>query len=155
MSAPARPRPHRRAVRQLLLGLVPLLLVGLALIAVLAVKLAAAREPLDGATASGVATVRSTGHAPDGRGVAVSLAGGRSGVLVLAAASDAAGIPPGTRLGVSYDPSDPPNRTAVYINGDAAHARVQDLVFGLGALVVVLVVTTALTVLRLVSRPRL
>ena len=156
MSAPA--RPHRRAARQLLLGLVPLLVVGLALAAVLAVRLAAARAPLDAATASGVATVQATGRAPGGRGVAVSLdAGGqdRRGVLVLAAASDATGIPRGTRLGVSYDPSDPPGHTAVYIDGDAAHKHVQDLVFGLVVLAAVLVVTTTLTALRFVSRPRL
>lgn len=158
MSAPARPRPHRRAVHQLLLGLVPLLVVGLALVAVLAVRLSAARAPLDAATASGVATVQATGRAPDGRGVAVTLdAGGRTrrGTLVLAAASDAAGIPPGTRLGVSYDPSDPPAHTAVYIGGDAAHKRVQDLLFGLAVLAAVLVVTTALTALRFLTRPRL
>jgi hypothetical protein len=158
MTAPARPRPHRRAVRQLLLGLLPLLVVGLALLAVLAVRLVQARAPLDAATASGVATVQTTGGAPDGRGVRVRLdADGqtRHGVLVLAAAADAAGIPPGTRLGVTYDPADPPGDTAVYIDGDAAHRHVQDLVFGVAVLAVVLVVATVMTVLRLLSRPRL
>lgn len=158
MSAPPRPRPHRRAVRQLLLGLLPLLVVGFALAGVLAVRLAAARAPLAAATAFGTATVQATGRAPDGRGVTVGLdAAGqpRRGVLVLAAASDASVVPPGTRLRVSYDPSDPPDRTAVYIDGDAAHRDVQDLLFGLVVLAAVLVVTTVLTGLRLLSRPRL
>jgi hypothetical protein len=158
MDAPAGPRPHRRAARQLLLGLVPLLVVGLALVVVLAVRFAEARAPLDAATASGVATVQATGRAPDGRGVTVGLdAGGqpRRGVLVLAAASDAAGIPRGTRLGVTYDPSDPPRATAVFIDGDAAHKHVQDVLFGLVVVAAVLLVTTALTALRFVSRPRL
>lgn len=158
MTAPARPRPHRRAVRQLLLGLVPLLVVGLALLTVLTVHLAGARAPLDAATASGTATVQATGRAPDGRGVAVTLdsdGGTRRGVLVLAAASDAAGIPPGTRLGVTYDPSDPVGHTAVYIDGDAAHHSVQDLSFGLGVVALVLLVAIALTAPRFVSRPRL
>lgn len=158
MSAPGRPRPHRRAVRQLLLGLLPLLVVGLALLAVLAVRFADARAPLDAATASGVATVQATGRPPDGRGVTVSLdAGGRTrhGVLVLALASDARQLPPGTRLGVFYDPSDPPGHTAFYLGGDAAHARAQDLLFGLVVLVAVLIVATALTALRFLTRPRL
>lgn len=158
MSAPARPRPHRRAVRQLLLGLVTLLVVGIALLAVLAVRFADARAPLAAATSSGTATVQATGKAPAGRGVTVSLDardGTRSGLLVLEAASDAAGIPPGTRLGVTYDPSDPPHATAVFIDGDAAHTHVQDLLFGMLVLAVVLVVATAVTVVRLVTRPRL
>lgn len=158
MSAPARPRPHRRAVWQLLLGLVPLLVVALALLAVLAVRLAGARAPLAAATASGVATVQATGRAPDGRGVTVSLDDGgrtRHGVLVLEAASDSSGLPRGTRLGVSYDPSDPISDTAVFIDGDAAHRSVQDLAFGLGVVAVVLLVAGVLTVPRFVSRPRL
>jgi hypothetical protein len=79
----------------------------------------------------------------------------RYGVLVLAAASQAAGIPPGTRLGVAYDPADPPGDTAVYINGDAAHRDVQNLLFGAVVVAAVLLVASALTGWRLVSRPRL
>ena len=158
MSAPARPRPHRRAVRQLLLGLVPLLVVGLALLGLLAVRLAAARAPLDAATASGIATVQATGRAPGGHGVAVRLDENgrtRTGVLVLGAASDASRIPLGARLGVSFDPSDPPGRTAFFADGDAAHARVQDLAFGLVVVAAVLIVATVLTAPRFLTRPRL
>jgi hypothetical protein len=158
MSAPVRPRPHRRAVRQLLLGLVPLLVVETAVLVLLAVRLDDAQAPLSSATASARASVVATGRAPDGRGVAVTVdaeGGTRQGVLVLADAADASGVAAGTELGVQFDPSDPPGHTAVYIDGDAAHHRVQDLLFGLVILAVLLVGTTVVTGARLLSRPRL
>lgn len=151
MTAPVRPRPHRRAVRQLLLGLVPLLVVEGVVAGILAVRLADAQAPLAAATSSGTATVTATGRAPDGRGVALTL-DSRSGVLVLGRPEQ---IPVGARLGVQFDPADPPPRTAFYAPGDAAHHRVQDLLFGLAVLAVVFLATTLPTVTRLLSRPRL
>lgn len=158
MSAPVGPRPHRRAVRQLLLGLLPVLVLGTAMLVVLGVRLADARAPLTAATAVARATVVSTGHAPDGRGVSVALQtdpAPRHGVLVLADPADAAAIPRGTALGVTFDPDDPPGRTAVYIEGDAAHLRVQNLTFGLAVVAVVMVVLSLVTGLRLITRRRL
>jgi hypothetical protein len=145
-------------VRQLLLGLVPVLVLGAAIVVVLAVRLADAQAPLSAATAFGRATVVSTGHAPDGRGVTVTVDDGgstRHGILVLADRADAAGVPGGTELGVAFDPADPPSATAVYIGGDAAHHRVQDLTFGLVVVAAVMLAVSLLTALRLISRPRL
>jgi hypothetical protein len=153
---PSEPRPHRRAVRQLLLGLLPVLVVGLAVLVVLALRLPAARAPLAAATASAAATVQRDGGAPEGRGVTVSFVDGdgrqRTGELVLRRPLDVA---PGTPLTVRYDPADDAEPLPVHADGDAASAAVADLVFGLGAVVVLLTVVTLLTVGRPLTRARL
>ena len=149
----AAPRPHRRARRQLLLGLVPALVVGLAALVLLSLRLSDVRAPLAAATSTATATVTATGTAPDGRGLTVTFpddAGAeRTGALELDRALD---VPVGARLTVQYDPSAP---GTVYTDGDAAHAAVGDVVFGLVVVAVVLLVVTGLTVARLLGRPRL
>src|SRR4051794_20361033 len=101
MTPPAPPRPARRAATQLLVGLVPLVVVGLVLVVVLAVRLSSARQPVAAATGSATATVVADGLAPGGRGVSVTFpdADGtqRTGVLVQQAAAP---IDPGTTLTV-------------------------------------------------------
>jgi hypothetical protein len=155
MSIPVRPRPHRRAVRQLLLGLIPLLVIEAAVLALLAVRLSATQAPVDAATQVAEGTVAATGRAPDGRGVAVTLDDGRRGTVVLESPRDASGVRRGTHLAVAYDPADPRDATRFYAEGDAAHRQVDDLLFGLTVAVLVAVVTTVLTVLRFLTRPRL
>ena len=149
MTPPAALRPHRRAAAQLLLGYLPLLTAGIVLLAVLAVRLSAAREPLDAATATATATVVSSNEAPDGRGVSVTLPGEagavRTGVIVLRDRQD---IPADAKIGVSYDPASPADDTAVYADGDAAHRAVEDLLFGLFATVVILLVVSGVTGVR-------
>lgn len=157
MTPPPAPRRHRRAVRQLLLGLAPVLVVGVVALLVLALRLPAAQVPLAAASSTAQATVTHSGSAPGGRGVAVTFtdqAGRqRTGELVLHRPLD---IPPGATLTVQYDPDEPATGTTlVFANGDAAHTAVSDLVFAVVAVVVVLVVVIALTVGRLLSRPRL
>jgi hypothetical protein len=142
-------------VRQLLLGLVPLLLVEVAVLALLAIRLSDAQAPLAAATAVDRAIVVATGTAPGGRGIAVALDDGRRGTLVLQAPDAARAVPRGARLAVQYDPSDPPAATRVFTDGDAAHRSVEDLLFGLVVAVVVLLVTTGLTGARFLTRPRL
>jgi hypothetical protein len=151
------PRPHRRAVRQLLLGLVPLLMVGLVLLVALAVRLGDVRAPLDAGTATATATVTAVGTAPDERGLDVSFTDAdgtaRTGVVELQQALD---VPVGAQLTVRYDPDDPADGpTPVHTDGDAASAAVSDVVFGLLAVLVVLLAATALTTARLLGRPRL
>jgi hypothetical protein len=142
-------------VRQLLLGLIPLVVIEVAVLVLLAVRVSAAEAPLTAATQVAQGTVVGTGRAPHGRGVAVTLADGRRGTVVLEAASDANGVPHGARLAVAYDPADPPGATRFYAAGDAAHRRLDDLLFGLTVAVLVTVVTTVVTALRFLTRPRL
>lgn len=148
----ALPRPDRRARAQLLLGLAPVVVTCVVLLVVLGVRLAAARAPLAAATASGVAQVISSGHAPGGRGVEVRIDDRRTGVLVLPQAQD---VPAGATVAVRYDPAGPVDATAVYADGDAAHRTVEDLLFGLVLVALVLVVAAAVTGRRILSRRRL
>ena len=156
MSTPPRPRPHRRAVAQLLVGLVPVLVVGLVALTVLAVRLPSARAPLAAASATAAATVTGDGGPPDGRGLTVAFrddAGReRTGRLVLRRPLDVA---PGAPLTVRYDPDDAGDPVRVHADGDATSAVVTDLLFGLLAVAAVLAVTGALTAARLYGRPRL
>jgi hypothetical protein len=153
----APPRPHRRAARQLLLGLLPVLVVGLVLLVAVSVRLGQVRAPLAADTATATATVTAVGTEPDGRGLAVSFPGAdggqRTGVLELERALD---VPVGARLPVRYDPTrtgDGP--VPVHTDGDAASAEVSDVLFGLVAVVVVVLAVAALTAARLLGRPRL
>jgi hypothetical protein len=157
MSTPTAPRRHRRAAGQLLLGLIPVLVVGLVALLLLALRLPDARAPLAAATSTAQATVTAAGGSPDGRGVTVSFADGqgreRTGELLLQRRVDA---PAGSAVTVRYDPADPgPDPVRVFANGDAAHGRLADLLFGLVAVLVVLLVVGGLTASRLLSRPRL
>jgi len=149
------PRRHRRAVGQLLLGLVPVLVVGLVVLGALALRLGDVQAPLAAASSTATATVTESGTGADGRGLTVAFdddAGRqRTGELELDRALD---VPVGAALTVQYDPDDPGSGT-VYTDGDAAHAAVGDVVFGLVAVITVLLVVTALTVARLLGRPRL
>jgi hypothetical protein len=156
-TSPPPPRPHRRAARQLLLGLVPLLVVGLVLLAALVVRLGDVRGALSDDTGTATATVTAVGTAPDGRGLDVSFTDAegrqRTGVVELERALD---VPVGARLTVRYDPADPADGPArVHTDGDAASAALSDVLFGLVVVLAVLLGTTALTTARLLGRPRL
>jgi hypothetical protein len=154
-SAPAAPRPHRRARSQLLYGLLPLLVLGVAALVLLLVRLSDARAPLTAATASGQATVQAVGQPPGGRGLRLAIDDGgrtRTGVLVLPGPS---AVDIGTRFPVAFDPRSPVDATDVHVAGDAADRRAQDLAFGVVAVVLVLVGTAVLTGLRLVGVARL
>jgi hypothetical protein len=156
MSVPSPVRPHRRAATQLLMGLLPLVVVGLVLAVVLAVRLSIAREPLDAATAAATATVVADGQPPDGRGVSLTLLGvdgaPRAGVLVLPEAGEVA---TGAQVAVAYDPGSPVDDTAVFAPGDAVHRTLEDILFGLAVTVLVVVAAAAVTGLRFLSRRRL
>jgi hypothetical protein len=154
-TSPTTPRPHRRAARQLLLGAVPVLVVAIVLLVALALRLAHERAPLAAATGTATATVTEVGGPPDGRGLTVTFPAEdgdeRTGVIELDRPLD---VPTGAQLTVRYDP-DAPYGSLVHTDGDAASATVSDVVFGLVAVSLVLLLTAALTLLRLVGRPRL
>ena len=155
MSTPTLPRPHRRAVRQLLLGLVPVLVVGVVLLVALGLRLGDLRAPLAAADATATATVDGGRSGDRLLVVAFADAGGeqRTGRIDLARAQD---VPADAQVTVQYDPRTPAGRVQpVYVPGDQAHAAVTGAVFGLAAVGVVLLVVAVLTGLRLLRRPRL
>jgi len=155
VGSPVRPRPHRRARSQLLLGLLPLLAVCAVVLTVLGLRLDAAREPLAAASEPARATVVRSGVAPDGRGVELAIDaadGERTGVAVFRQRVDAAA---GTEIAVRYDPGSPTGDTAVHVDGDAAERTVRDILFGVVAVAFVALLAGAVTGLRLLGRRRL
>lgn len=142
-----------RARKQLMLGILPLSVIAVVLLSVLVASLPAARAPLSAATETAPAEVVRSGVEPDGLGLEVTFTDvegiERTGVLVLARPAEVA---TGTEVGVQYDPDDPGN---VFAEGDAAHLTVRNLLFGVFWIGLVLLICLALTVFRLVSRPRL
>jgi hypothetical protein len=141
---------HRRPVRHLLAGLIPLLLVGAALLAVLASRYAAAAAPLRDATARAVATVERSGLGADRRGVELSWTDEhqvrRTGVV---RASGPGSVPAGAGVDIRYVPSDP---SRVYAAGDETEARVRDIGFGLVLVVLVLIIAVVVSVVHVVRR---
>jgi hypothetical protein len=154
-TSPTTPRPHRRAARQLLLGVVPVVVVSLVLLLVLSLRLADERRPLAAATGTATATVTEVGQPPDGRGLTVTFPAAdgdeRTGTIELDRPLD---VPTGAQLTVRFDPA-ASDGSLVHTDGDAASATVSDVVFGLVVVALVLLITGALTALRLVGRPRL
>ncbi|SSC24574.1 Hypothetical protein KLENKIAIHU_3190 [Klenkia terrae] len=149
MTQPTAPRPHTRARTQLLVGLVPVLVVGVVLLVVLALRLGTTQEPLARASATATATVSDVAD----RTVSVTFTDAdgadRDGRLELREAVD---IPTGAEIAVQYDPA---GGVVVYADGDAAHAAVQDVLFGIVLVALTVLVVGLLTGLRLVTRPRL
>jgi hypothetical protein len=142
-----------RAVRQMLLGLVPLVVLAIVLIVVMSLRLADASAPLRAATSTAEAVIVSTGLGVDGRQIAVEYTDGtgamQTGRLTLATVQD---IPLDERISVVYDPDRP---SVVYARGDAQTAVVDDLAGGLLIVTVILIAVSAVTVVRLVRRRRL
>jgi hypothetical protein len=157
MTSPVRPRPPRRAVAQLWLGLLPLLAVGMAVMLVLGVRLSEVNAPLADATEAAAARVVEAGHAPDGRGVLVAFvdAAGqpRSGLLVLA---DQVAVTPGTKVLVRYGPAQTgASPDPVYAAGDATTRAGQDIAGGMVIIAGLLVGAVVLTLVMVLSRRRL
>ncbi|MGY2079765.1 hypothetical protein [Modestobacter sp. SYSU DS0657] len=158
MSAPPMPRPHRRAGRQLLLGLVPVLVVGAAVLVLLALRLTELRAPLAAADATAVATVTGVGAPPEGRGLVLRFPGPGgtelTGRLELPEPQD---VPVGAQVTVRYDTDaladDGP--VPVHADGDAVSAALAEVVFGLVVVALVVLVVAGLTAGRLLGRPRL
>ncbi|MBA3525039.1 MAG: hypothetical protein H0T85_10935 [Geodermatophilaceae bacterium] len=142
----------RRALRQALLGLTPLVVIGVVLLVLLSLRLGPARAVIASATASTTALVTATGL-DDGRGIDVTFTAAdgsdRTGRLTLDSPQD---VPLDVRILIAYDPTDP---ATVYAEGDAATATVDDLVNGLIVVVLVVLVAVAVTVVRVVRRRRL
>jgi hypothetical protein len=141
---------HRRPVRHIVAGLIPLLLVGAALLAVLTVRYSDATSPLREATARAVATVQRSGLGDDGRGVELSWTdeqGVRRSGLVRA--SGPGSVPVGARVEVRYVPSDP---SRVYAAGDQTEEQVRDIGFGIVAVIAVLVGAVLVSAVHVVRR---
>jgi hypothetical protein len=146
---------RRRAVRHLVIGLLPLLVAGPAIIAVLAIRLAETSAPVRAATERATATVLRTGLGPDARDLEVAwtddTGAGRTSTVRPARSSD---VPTGAKIEVRYRPGDP---SRVFVTGDRTSAEIGDLTFGIviaGLLVLGAIAASAVHVARRLSVER-
>lgn len=143
----------RRALRQILLGIIPLVVIAVVCLILLSLRFAEANEPLRTATETADAEVVSTGLGPAARQIGVEYTDDdgqlQSARLTL---DDTVEIPLGAQIEVSYDPERP---GVVYARGDAVTSTVSDLVNGLFVVALVLLVAVVVTILRLNGRRRL
>jgi hypothetical protein len=140
---------RRRTARHLAIAIAPLLVIGIALLVVLAVRFARDSEPVRAATGTAQATVTSGGLGDDGTGVDLRWtdptgAARTSRIVVPRGAT----VRVGATVSIQFQPGD---LSKVYVDGDQLSDRLRDLAFGIlitiFALVLVLVVT-AVHVLR-------
>lgn len=143
----------RRAVRQILLGFLPLLVICVGCLILLSLRLDEANDPLRSATERAEAEVTGTGLGADARQISVQytdLEGRQQNARLTL--DEVVDIPLGETFDVFYDPDRP---GAVYANGDAVTGSVSDIVNGLLFVGLLLVVAISVTVVRLVNRRRL
>lgn len=121
----------RRPVRHVVVGLLPLLVVGTAVLVALAIRLAETSAPVREATARATATVERTGFGPDGRDLEVAWTDdtGAERRSTIRADRDT-DVPVGAQIVVRYRPGDPGR---VFVNGDETSAEIGDLTFGVVA----------------------
>ena len=132
---------RRRPVRHVVAGLLPLLVAGTVVIAVLAVRFVDAAAPVREATGRAQATVQRSGIGPEGREVELSWTDDRGTPRVSRVRAARAGdVPTGRTVELRYSPADPSG--PVFVAGDETSDRLRDLAFGL--LVTVLLVVGVL-----------
>ncbi|CAN5261016.1 hypothetical protein BH20ACT5_BH20ACT5_25990 [soil metagenome] len=139
-----------RAVGQMLLGVVPVLIVGAALLVVLAVRLAGTGAVLDSASASAQGVVTGTGLGERGREIEVtytdSSGAEQVGLLTLGGVEE---VPLDAQVEIVYDPDNP---EVVFAPGDATSSQVGRLITGLLLIGVVMLTCLAITALRWARR---
>lgn len=147
---------RRRVIRHVVVGLLPMLVVGSAVVAVLAGRFSEQAEPVRAATSRAMATVERSGQGADRRGVELRWRDERGTERVSTLRSERpTEVAAGTRVELRYAPADP---SRVFAAGDETSARLRDLAFGLllSTLLVCLVVlvTAAHLTRRLVAERR-
>ena len=131
----------------MLAGLLPLLVAGAAVAAVLAVRLGDAAAPVREATGRATATVVGA----DGREVELRWTDDRGTERVSRVRAAGGGeVPAGRTVTLRFDPADPAG--PVYVAGDEPSARLRDLSFGLVLTLLVLAVAVAVTAVHLARR---
>jgi hypothetical protein len=141
---------HRRAVRHVVIGLLPLLVVGPVLVVVLAVRLADTAAPLRDATVRATGTVQRAGGGADGRELEVrwtdETGATRTSTVRAAGAGD---VPVGARVELRHRPGDPDR---VFVTGDETSAEVSSLTSSIALVVLVTGAAAAATAVHLGRR---
>jgi hypothetical protein len=141
---------QRRAVRQILLGLVPLLVLGVAMLTVLAVRLAQVREVLDRASAKTEATVVRSGLGAEKHDIQVRWTDQR-GVehLTRLTFPHVGRVEAGRKDTLHYDPND---TDTVWMADDSTIVRYATIANGVTLVAVLLLVGLVSTAVRVARR---
>jgi hypothetical protein len=141
---------RRRAVRHLVIGLAPLLVIGTALTVTLVIRFAQIDAPVREATGSAQATVVRGGLGPDGNDVELRWTDqqGRE-QLSRVTVPEADDVRAGQMVTIRYVPSDP---SRVYVGGDATSLRLRDIAYGAFVIVAVIIAAVLITVVHIARR---
>ena len=135
----------------MLAGLLPLLVAGVTVTAVLAVRFAETAAPVREATGRATATVLRSGGGDTGREVELRWTDERgAGRVSTVRAARAGAVPAGRTVPLRYSPANPGG--PVFVPGDETSARLRDLAFGQALTVLIVVVALAATGLHLGRR---
>jgi hypothetical protein len=141
---------HRRPVRHVIFGLIPLLIVGPVVTVLLAVHLAEESAPVRAATAEVTATVQRTQLGDDKRGLELSWTDANGAAhtssVHTARPSD---IAVGTRLTLRYQPDNPDR---VFVTGDDTTSELTDLGFGVLVAALLTLAVVAASVVHVLRR---
>lgn len=141
---------QRRAARQMVYGLVPLLVIGAAMIVLLVVHVSAVAAPVNAATAHTRATVVASQLGADHQEIDLSWTDNRSVQHTSRLHFPGSGkIAAGTGVDLRYDPDD---TSRVFVTGDDTSVRLRDLVTDILTLFVVVLVALLTTVIRIGRR---
>ena len=143
---------RRRPVRHLVIGLVPLLVVNLTLIAVLAVRFESVSRPLRQATARATASVVQAGLGPKHHDIDLRWTDAHGQQHVSRVTTpDVTSAAAGTQVTVSYVPTD---TGRVYLAGDVTSVRLRSLAVDLAGLALLTVLALAVSAGHVLLRLR-
>lgn len=141
---------QRRAVRQILLGLLPLLVLGVAMLTVLAVRFTQVVAPVNEATAQTQATVVRSGLGADRHEIELRWTDQRNVEHTSRLAFPHLGrVAAGAKTTLHYDPN---NTDRVYVAGDSTSVRLGSILYGIGLVAALLLIAVVSTVVRVARR---
>ena len=134
----------------MLVGLLPLLVVGTAVLVVLAIRFGAAAAQVREATGRATATVERSALGPERREAELRWTDDRGTERTSRVRAAVAGeVPAGTRVELRYVPHDPGR---VYVNGDETSARLRDLAYGIPLVTLLIAVVVLVTTVHITRR---
>lgn len=143
---------RRRPVRHLVIGIMPLLLVGVVLLILLTTRFSTTATPLRAATATAEGTVVRSGIGADGKTVELSWTDARGQQHISQIrVPEISNVQTGGKATVQYAPDDP---SRIFVGGDETSVRLRDLAFEWFAVGLVLIVTVLVTVVHVLRRLR-
>ena len=141
---------RRRTVRHVVVGLLPLLVVGTAVILVLVIRFGSLAVEVREATGRATATVERSALGPERREVELRWTDDRGVERRSTVRAAVAGhVPAGTTVDLRYVPGDPGR---VYVNGDQTSAVLRDLAYGIPLVALLVAVSVLVTTVHVTRR---